>query len=581
MATQENLDRVQQLYVAYYGRPADQEGQEYWADRLEAEGEGAIINAFGNSEEYAALAEGQGNGTLINNIYLQAFGRGADPEGLAYYAGVLERGEKSLAEIATTIINAAGGSDKEAFDVRVEAAAAYTAESGAAADYDIVAAKDAIEAGVNAKDLTAALEAYKTALDEKEAFLEEGEFANDAAVGQELTDAESAVTSSNLETQNVISAKIVDAQETKAVAEAAIAEVDGLKAVVDAYLASETNLENAQKAASDAAAELAGEETTFEARGKANNTLEITEANTTPAPGTIKLALQGDATSSTTFVIYNQADVNSKWVLNKTALESAQTFASNNGVEGLDALVAELQASLAADDAEAAAQTARNSALDDLLDAEDAADATVDNSNVNVDANTTISATNAPLTNELLTQIETIESLQQKLETRTKLDADVAAAKADVAEMEALNKTVADAKAVLEDSEEDGGFGVTLTEFAVGGTATAENDLFVFSTDADGASVAQFGAAGEDKIYIGDSFTRVDLASDAVFSKEQGDASTLEVFFQQDGNNAVLTFEDKAFAGSGSSTTEDLTEITLTGVNIEDLSINNGFITVA
>ena len=65
MATQESLDRVQQLYVAYYGRPADQEGQEYWADRLDAEGEGAIINAFGNSEEYAAKAEGQGNACLL------------------------------------------------------------------------------------------------------------------------------------------------------------------------------------------------------------------------------------------------------------------------------------------------------------------------------------------------------------------------------------------------------------------------------------------------------------------------------------------------------------------------------------
>ena len=32
MATQASLDRVQELYVAYYGRPADQAGQDEQGD---------------------------------------------------------------------------------------------------------------------------------------------------------------------------------------------------------------------------------------------------------------------------------------------------------------------------------------------------------------------------------------------------------------------------------------------------------------------------------------------------------------------------------------------------------------------
>lgn len=80
---------------------------------------------------------------------------------------------------------------------------------------------------------------------------------------------------------------------------------------------------------------------------------------------------------------------------------------------------------------------------------------------------------------------------------------------------------------------------------------------------------------------MGDSFTRVDLAADADFTEEQGDVSTMEVFFQQNGDNAVLTFEDKAFAGNGSSASEDLTEVTLTGVNVDDLSLDNGYVSVA
>ena len=38
MALAATLQQVQNLYIAYYGRPADAAGQTYWADRIEAEG---------------------------------------------------------------------------------------------------------------------------------------------------------------------------------------------------------------------------------------------------------------------------------------------------------------------------------------------------------------------------------------------------------------------------------------------------------------------------------------------------------------------------------------------------------------
>ena len=49
MATQASLNTIQSLYVAYYGRPADPAGLEFWANLLDqAEGDlSGIINAFG------------------------------------------------------------------------------------------------------------------------------------------------------------------------------------------------------------------------------------------------------------------------------------------------------------------------------------------------------------------------------------------------------------------------------------------------------------------------------------------------------------------------------------------------------
>ena len=92
MATQENLNLAQQLYVAYYGRPADAEGLEFWAEQIEARGAQAVVSDFGTSEEYTARFGGLENEALVNGIYQQAFGRSADAEGLAFYVDKLESG---------------------------------------------------------------------------------------------------------------------------------------------------------------------------------------------------------------------------------------------------------------------------------------------------------------------------------------------------------------------------------------------------------------------------------------------------------------------------------------------------------
>ena len=107
-------DQVQQMYVAYYGRPGDAAGLTFWENRLSAaNGDLAdIINEFGSSDEFVDRFGSLDNNQLVNQIFLRLFGRPADAEGLEFYVNSLEAGERTLGAIALDIVNGAAiGSD--------------------------------------------------------------------------------------------------------------------------------------------------------------------------------------------------------------------------------------------------------------------------------------------------------------------------------------------------------------------------------------------------------------------------------------------------------------------------------------
>ena len=137
MATQATLEAVQQLYLAYYGRPGDPAGVTYWADRYEAEGQAALTDLyaeFGASQEFldnfapylddtGAIDDAAGAITLL---YQQMFNRDPDALGLSYYIDLLngtndsglnpELRQSSLANIAADIANGATDGDPAAGD---------------------------------------------------------------------------------------------------------------------------------------------------------------------------------------------------------------------------------------------------------------------------------------------------------------------------------------------------------------------------------------------------------------------------------------------------------------------------------
>ena len=77
--------QIQTIYVAYYGRPADPAGLDYWQQQLTlSRGDlSTIIDAFGNSAEFVARYGNLNNTDLINNLYLQSFGRPGEADGAA------------------------------------------------------------------------------------------------------------------------------------------------------------------------------------------------------------------------------------------------------------------------------------------------------------------------------------------------------------------------------------------------------------------------------------------------------------------------------------------------------------------
>lgn len=119
---------VQRAYVAYYGRPADPAGQDYWVGRLQEVGGdmGVIINAFGTSKEFTDRYGSMTNSQLIDTIYQQMFGRLPDEAGKNFYLDQLNRGLMTLQTITLNVMNGAQGDDLTVINNRVDVAQYFT-----------------------------------------------------------------------------------------------------------------------------------------------------------------------------------------------------------------------------------------------------------------------------------------------------------------------------------------------------------------------------------------------------------------------------------------------------------------------
>ncbi len=130
MAASTYFAQVQQLYIAYFGRPADPTGQAYWAANIDAaKGDiSAVIAGFSASNESQELFGNKSTIDKVNAIYQNAFGRALEPAGLAYWVEMLDSGKVSQAQASWTIQQNAGPGDAAAVQNKLTAAQAFTAQ---------------------------------------------------------------------------------------------------------------------------------------------------------------------------------------------------------------------------------------------------------------------------------------------------------------------------------------------------------------------------------------------------------------------------------------------------------------------
>jgi hypothetical protein len=124
-----HVQAVQNLYVAYFGRPADTAGLDYWTNVVEANAgvTTAVSAAFAKETEYTDLFKGLNNGQVVDKIYANMFGHAADAAGRAYWVKLLDDKVITIDTVVAEVAKGAQTTDKETVENKGAAAVAFTA----------------------------------------------------------------------------------------------------------------------------------------------------------------------------------------------------------------------------------------------------------------------------------------------------------------------------------------------------------------------------------------------------------------------------------------------------------------------
>jgi len=119
---------VQQLYVAYFSRPADVAGLAYWTGVLNTNPAGVqqASAAFAASAEYKAAYSQSTNAGVVAAVYQNLFGRTAETAGVNYWTDLLDRHLITIDNVVTQIAAGAQGNDKIAYEGKTGVSVTFT-----------------------------------------------------------------------------------------------------------------------------------------------------------------------------------------------------------------------------------------------------------------------------------------------------------------------------------------------------------------------------------------------------------------------------------------------------------------------
>ncbi|WP_161864697.1 DUF4214 domain-containing protein [Pseudomonas yangonensis] len=587
MATASDL---QQLYIGYFGRAADQAGLNFWLDAINSGGLSLdnVHTAFVNSDEYNAQYEGMTVSEKVAAVYENVLGRVADEAGLEFWTNAINTGLITEDQLIEGLLSGLSANDAAIISNKIVVANYYTSakgdayvEASKAESADILAGVDATVASVSAAlndvaavtgvsnaKLASALATLDAAQDAQQAYAEAylGDAATktpadvataqgdiNAAVGTAAGALNTAITAVG-GTAVVVSGPGADSAANIAVkiqsattlaannvttAQAGVSAVTGLTAKVNTFNSQLAAFEAAVKTANAAEVEQAAELAKFNV---VNGNTNLTIA----ADGTVTGVIKLDGTNLVVDSAYAAGGAT-----------AAQLAAANE-------LLADIKASLAAEKAQVAAATALDKTGADI-------DALGGDSYTIVAGDTAGSLTGGPAA-------ALIEALAEQKALADAIP-EFNEAAADAAEYQALADAITAAETAITSGLK---YSLEVLDSGDTGSNTA-NDVFVVG-DNDVTLDTAVGLNAGDVLFVGPGYklgTDTDKTSVTV---EGGDASVLEVFLTQanGAGNVFVVVEQTAFGSNAA--TQEVTTIELAGVtDISKVSFDaqTGLISIA
>lgn len=124
----DNVTAIQKLYVEYFGRPADPEGLKFWVDAMNINPNvlTQISKDFAASAEYQTNYGGMGNQAVVEKVYENTFGRQGDAEGIKFWTDALNWGWITVDNVVMKMVADAQSADALVFNGRVAVATEFT-----------------------------------------------------------------------------------------------------------------------------------------------------------------------------------------------------------------------------------------------------------------------------------------------------------------------------------------------------------------------------------------------------------------------------------------------------------------------